>query len=576
MLPTLFRGLLMAALAVALMLSAGVAQAATYITFVRPSVPEAQYVNGLPITVKVTSPNIVRVELAADGYAFGEPLTAANGWSINYTFSRIGLRNLVATGYDISGKVVSKTTTQMNVVNIFPSNPRPETDFGNGTPVTVVAAAQVSKVLLYADGYLIGSDSSRDQNGNFSFVPATMTTVGPRTFLFVAYNAAGVEVDRQSFKVNVINLGFIAPLVGSNYVTGTSIEASVITASNVARVEYYTGASVFRGSSTDRSSNFRVSFKAGPVGAYTLEARAFNAAGVQLATFSVKINVVPVPVVTNKWGVWLFQFESVARVATTHAQLASILKGMGVSRIYIKVADGTRDVLSNGYTFPLRDPSVPAAYKAAGIEPWAWAYNYPSGRSSASGQGSTLYQAAKTGYVGFVSDFEAEFQTASVADQVEVFQAFASAKRAAISDGYASPSFKLYGTSFGQIDLQPNIAIRQIDAYIDGHMPQTYSVYWGSDREADQAGTIAWITGKYRARGATKPIHHIASNEVHFDRNGKRHQLTAARMQAFLENGGYEASIWVLPASGDGTGQGDVPFSTWDLLKSINWRGTAK
>ena len=28
--------------------------------------------------------------------------------------------------------------------------------------------------------------------------------------------------------------------------------------------------------------------------------------------------------------------------------------------------------------------------------------------------------------------------------------------------------------------------------------------------------------------------------------------------------------------AGDGTGQGDVPFSTWDLLKSINWRGTAK
>ncbi len=571
----LVRRLLLLLSLVLLTLSAGVAHAVTNITFLRPSVPEAQYVNGLAISVKVTSPAIVKVSLAADGFAFGAPLTAANGWAITYSFSRIGLRNLVATGYDANGNAVSTTSAQMNVVNIFPSNPRPGDSFGNGTAVTVVPASIVAKVALFADTYLIGSATARDANGNFSFVPATMTTLGSRNFSFVAYNSAGTEIDRQSYAVTVQNLGFIAPLSGSSYVTGAPIDASVTTAGNVARVDYYSDLSAFQGTSTDRASNFKLSFKAGSVGAHTVEARAFDAAGVQLTSFSVPITVIAVPVAQNKWGVWLFQFESVARVATTHAQLAAILKGMGVSRIYIKVADGSRSVLSDGYTFPLNDPKVPAAYKAAGVEPWAWAYNYPANRSSASGQGQTLYAAAKSGYVGFVSDIEAEFQAESAANQVAVFQAFASARQAAISDGIATSAFKLIETSFGQIDLQPNIAISQIDAYVDAHMPQTYSVYWGASREADQPGTIAWINGKYRARGATKPIHHITSIERHFDSSGAKHEMTVPRLQSFLQSGGFEASIWVLPAAGDGTGEQDVPFSAWDLLKGINWSAKA-
>jgi Bacterial Ig domain len=549
-----------------------VAVAATNVTFLRPSVPEAQYVNGLDISVKVTSPSIKSVKLSADGFAFGVPLTEANGWSINYTFSSIGKRNLVATGYDANGNAVSTTTIKMTVVNVLPTSPRAGETFGNGTPVKVSAASSVQKVALYADTFLIGQSSTRDANGQFVFKPATMSTLGSRKFGFVGYDANGKEIDRQTYAVTVQNLGLIAPKQGSSYTTGSTIEASVTAASNVARVEYYTDTSSYLATSTDAASLFKVSFKAGGVGSKVIEARAFDAAGFQIASFSVTIQVIAVPVSANAWGVWLYRFEDVAGVATTHAQLADILKKMGVARIYIKVADGSRDVLKNGYTYPLKDPSVPAAYKAAGIEPWAWAYNYPANQSSASGQGATLYAAAKSGYVGFVTDIEAEFQAESVANQMEVIKAFSTARQAAISDGVASKNFKFYETSFGQIDRQPNIAISQIDAYVDAHMPQTYSVYWGSSREADQAATIQWITDKYRARGAKKPLHHITSIERHFDGSGAKHELTAARLQTFMQKGGTEASIWALPASGDGTGEQDIPLSSWSLLKAVNWK----
>ncbi|WP_269533224.1 hypothetical protein [Chitinimonas sp. BJYL2] len=552
--------------------------AASHVTFLSPAVSGAEYVNGFNISVKVTSPDIVKVKLSADGFPFGNELNAANNWTIFYTFSNLGTRNLVATGYDASGTAISTTTSSISVVNIKVVDPAKNATYSNGTPASIAASAAVTKVLMLADSYQIGAATARDSNGQFVITPAYLNTIGARTFRFQGFNAAGIKIDERQVPVYVVNLTFANPGIGASFVLNDVVTAQVNAAGNVARVDYYAD-SYFWGSSTDRASLFKISQPVTIAGSRVLYAKAYNASGTLLSTNSLNFTVT-YPGTSgggqNKWGVWLFEFERVARMATTHEQLAAKLRSMGVKRIYIKVADGTKSTLSNGYTFPLFDARVPAAYKAQGIEPWAWAYNYPANRSSPSGQGETLYQAAKSGYVGFVSDIETEFETASVANQVAVFQAFSAARQRAINDGYATSAFKLYETSFGYISYHSGVAISAIDPYVDGHMPQTYTVYWGSSAEADQAGQIAYVNQQYRNLGATKPIHHITSIERHFDSNGTKHEMTVPRLQTFMEYGGAEASIWVLPEAGDGTGEQDVPYSSWNLLTGINWTANAR
>lgn len=557
--------------------------AASGVSFVSPAVAGAQYINGFDIAVKVTSPDVVKVKLTADGFAFGSELNAANSWTINYTFSTLGLRNLVATGYNINGGVVSTTNTSINVVNLKILDPAKNASYSNGTPASVAASAVIKKVIMFADTYQIGSATIRDGSGNFVITPAYLNTLGLRTFKFQGFDGAGVKVDESSVPVKVVELSFISPANGATFKVNDVVNVQVNAAGNVARVDYYGANSYFWGSSTNRASLFKISTPLTVTGARVLYAKSYSAAGVLLSTDSVNFSViVPDNNTANKWGVWLFEFESVAQMATTHEQLAAKLKSMGVNRIYIKVADGSLATwpTKNGPAFPLNDARVPAAYKAQGIEPYAWAYNYPhanpSGRSDATLQGNVLYAAAKSGYVGFVSDVEEEFNNATTERQVAVFRAFVSARQRAIADGFATSTFKLYESSFGRIDFKTGIAFKEIDAYVDGHMPQTYTVFYGASAEADQVGQIAKITQLYKNVGVVKPIHHITSIERHFSASTGLHELTVPRLQTFLENAGNEASVWTLPASGDGTGEQDVPFSSWKLLTGINWLSHSK
>ena len=556
---------------------------ASGVSFVSPAVSGAQYINGFYIAVKVTTPDVVKVKLSADGFAFGSELTAANNWTINYTFSTLGLRNLVATGYNISGAVVSTTNTSINVVNLKVLDPAKDDSYSNGTPASVAASAVIVKVIMYADPFQIGSATSRDSSGNFVITPAYLNTLGLRMFKFQGFNSAGVKVDETSVPVKVVALSFISPASGATFKVNDVVSAQVNAAGNVARVDYYGANSYFWGSSTDRASLFKISTPVTVTGARVLYAKSYSSSGILLSTDSVNFTVsTPDGNIANKWGVWLFEFESVAQMATTHEQLAAKLKSMGVNRIYIKVADGSLATwpTKNGPAFPLNDARVPAAYKAQGIEPYAWAYNYPhanpSGRSDATLQGNALYSAAKSGYVGFVSDVEEEFNNATTERQVAVFRAFVSARQRAIADGFATSAFKLYESSFGRIDFKTNIAFKEIDAYVDGHMPQTYTVFYGSAAEADQIGQVAKITQLYKNVGVVKPIHHITSIERHFSVSTGMHELSVPQLQTFLENAGNEASVWTLPASGDGTHEQDVPFSSWKLLTGINWLSHSK
>jgi hypothetical protein len=105
--------------------------------------------------------------------------------------------------------------------------------------------------------------------------------------------------------------------------------------------------------------------------------------------------------INNQLGRWLWYLEGTGY--TTHSALATKLQTLGVKRIYVKVADG-------GYSpssWPeVDDAALVNAYKAQGIEVWAWSYNYSGNEAN---QTKVLTQAAKAGYEGYVTDIEIEF-----------------------------------------------------------------------------------------------------------------------------------------------------------------------
>jgi hypothetical protein len=248
----------------------------------------------------------------------------------------------------------------------------------------------------------------------------------------------------------------------------------------------------------------------------------------------------------NKLGAWLWYIDITG--FQTHAQIADTLAALGIKRIFIKVADGT----PNPAIWPeLNDISIPVAYKAKGIEPWAWSYNYVNNPST---QANALKMAAQTGYTGFVVDVETEFDGLST-PLTSLFAAFAAKKQEVITSQIADSTFKLYCTTWGN-PKDHNFKINLIDPHVDGFMPQTYVEQWGPTYVANLEYWIGVGNEEYVELGATKPIHHIVAYE---DGN-----INTAQINSFFETSGAESSMWRIPG-------GTIPNSYWNTWNDVNW-----
>jgi hypothetical protein len=246
----------------------------------------------------------------------------------------------------------------------------------------------------------------------------------------------------------------------------------------------------------------------------------------------------------NHLGAWLWYLE--VTDFTTHAELADSLAATGVRRVYVKVADG-----SPSTTWPeLTDTDLVATYKSRGLEVWAWSYNYVN---NPTGQASAIYEAAQTGYQGYVVDVEAEFDGLTT-ELGALFSAFDAKKTQAMTD-LSLDSFPLYCTTWGN-PLDHNFHIEEINPYVDAFMPQTYVENWGTTYMNNLEFWIITGNQEYAQLGCTKPIHHIVSAEQGL--------ITAAQIDMFIAVSGGESSIWRIPGGG-------VDPSIWDTWKAVNW-----
>lgn len=256
----------------------------------------------------------------------------------------------------------------------------------------------------------------------------------------------------------------------------------------------------------------------------------------------------------NRFGVWLWYLEQLAdRGITSHGQLARRLSDLGVRRIYVKVADG--DASCDGSWPEACDESIPDAYHEEGLECWAWSYNYPAGGGTTNaGQAAALRAAAEAGYDGYVLDLEVEFDYATTSLE-QLLEAFTAARADAVSDGAIAPGWPIYATTWGN-PADHGMRVDIIDAYVDGHMPQTYLEVWGDSYMADGALWVQTGTCEYRSLGAVRPVHHILSTE-----HGR---ITASQLNGALASSTAESSLWRVPGA-------EIPEAVWATWEGVDW-----
>jgi hypothetical protein len=257
-------------------------------TLTAPSVANGEYVNGVLFTASATS-DVAKVELSANGFLFGT-LNAANSWSLRYTFSNLGSRDIAAKAYNSAGTLLNTATITINVMDAIIESPKKNTQFLNGTAVTVAASAAVTQVILKAETFEVGRSSTRDANGKFIITPAIMGTVGSRTFNAEAYNSAGTKLTTYSAPVTVYNVDVLSPAAGSSHASGATITAQAQAASNVAKVDYFADNNLI-GSATDASTLFKRDFTLANGGSRVIKAVAYNSGGTNIGEDSTTITV---------------------------------------------------------------------------------------------------------------------------------------------------------------------------------------------------------------------------------------------------------------------------------------------
>ncbi|PID95353.1 MAG: hypothetical protein CSA95_00065 [Bacteroidetes bacterium] len=247
----------------------------------------------------------------------------------------------------------------------------------------------------------------------------------------------------------------------------------------------------------------------------------------------------------NKLGAWIWY---VSQTGFTHEELADTLSAIGVKRIYVKVSDGIMDTV---WWHTIVDEALIERYHAHDMEVYGWSYNYPG---SEYGQAIALYQAAETGYDGYVVDVEHQFDGDS-ANLYNLFNTFSFYKNLALDQHLIDTSFKLGITTWGNpIDHWYRIDV--VDPFVDAYFPQTYVEIWGWYYMNNITFWVDSTNREYRSIGATKPIHHICATTQGL--------MTAAMVDEFMAASGAETSLWRVPGGG-------TPLSIWDVWNEVDW-----
>jgi hypothetical protein len=383
-------------------------------------------------------------------------------------------------------------------------------------------------------------------NGTYSFDYAFSSTGQDRDITVTGYNSSDDVVASAESQITVqesddYNVTISHPSEGT---VGEPVAFSGTTTGNIQNVVVSVdGYEIDNVNVTDGSYNFAYTFSSAGNDRNVLVKAFDNGDDVAQATSTIIINKED-GVDENGLGIWLWYLG--VTDFSSHSQLANALSDIGVEKIYVKVADGAYDPS----TWPeVNDENLVNTYKNAGLDVIAWSYNRPGNEKE---QADALYYAAKTGYESFILDVEVEYNGKTTALHT-LFQEFEQARQDAIDNGYASSSFKIGCTTWGNPEDQ-GMHVEIIDQYVDYHMPQTYTEVW--DVLDNQEYWIDQTTQEYQDLGCSKPIYHICAAE--------EGRITSAQIDEYISIAGPNTSIWSVPKA-------EMHSSIWPVLQNVNW-----
>ncbi len=496
----------------------------------------------------------------------GDDVAYAGERQVDWTFVHSGLTRVVLRLLRSDGTLLSQLERSLVVDSGFSEGENAVPDeLEFLSPASAVVTNPVSlRVTATPDVRVVRYETKDGKELGSSSIAATgfplvfeFRTLGQHTVVAIGERLSGAELVRSSktFEVQEVSGPTALELVASNPSNDASTWLLKVNASSdIARVDYVVDNQWPVGSSV-AGPEFPLEYSFYESGSRSITAIGYSGAGIELVRATKVIDVglaTPASPPDDSgelggYGMWLWYIEGTGH---THSELARRLAGLGVKRVYIKVADGAASCES----WPeLCDTSVPAAYVAEGVEPWAWAYNYPGNEYS---QADALYYSAKAGYRGFVSDIEIEFDGLSTGLE-SLMSEMVQARKDAISDQHISElsAFPFHVTTWGN-PIDHNMRVDIIDRYVDAHMPQTYLEVWGSTTMANAEYYTCLGTSEYRKLGAQKPVHHIVSME--------HNTISPATVNEVFRAAGAGASVWRVPGT-------ETPLSIWDDLEELEW-----
>ena len=232
---------------------------------------------------------ISRVDFFVGSTQVGSDTTAPYSLSYDTRSMPNGVRALTAQAYDVAGNMGTSAPVSVTFDNDFTPPTVTLTAPAAGTAVrgmvTLSATASdnvgVARVEFYVGATLVGTDTFSPYN--FSWDTRTVGN-GPILLTARAYDAAGQSATSAGVSVTVDNdlippsVSISAPWSGITVVGSVTVSATAEDNVGVTRVEFFEGGTLLASDSSWPYS-FNWNTRAGPNGARTLSAKAYDAAG---------------------------------------------------------------------------------------------------------------------------------------------------------------------------------------------------------------------------------------------------------------------------------------------------------
>lgn len=217
-------------------------------------------------------------------------------------------------------------------------------------------------------------------------------------------------------------------------------------------------------------------------------------------------------------GIWIWVLDDLG------PDYIEKLQRVNCKRVYLKVFDDlSRD---DGFWAFQCTQELVTKFKNAGIDVWGWGYHFDQkNHIQITLQLAAIQSAIDCGLSGYVFDLEAEVKDPQTHPQLAQLLTRA---RAIIPQG------GMGYTSFGAVDLHPQVPFTLLNEHCDLQFPQIYFEQWNGDYREN----IRLCLEAHANMGLTKPILPIWGSEP-----GAPHPSTPAQLQGLLEEF-QGSSIW--------------------------------